>query len=82
MVIRNHVHRHSVPACALHAAQEGSEHLPHEEHVACLPVALLVREVDEAVVVRVHGAPVGTADTLRSTGGTRAVGGTERGAER
>lgn len=51
VVIRNDVQRHGVPACALHAAQEGPEHLPHKEHVACLSVALLVREVDEAVVV-------------------------------
>lgn len=68
-------HRRALPALDGHAAQQRPQQLPHEEDVARLPVAFLVREVQQAVVVRVHRSSVRTADALGSAGSAGAEGG-------
>ena len=71
VIIRDHVERYSHLSSALHAPEQGPQQLPHEEHMARLPVPLAVREVDQPVVVGVYGAAVWAADSLGRSGSPR-----------
>lgn len=51
MIVRDDVQRNGYLPGALHATDKRAKQFPHEKYVAGLPIPLLVRELDQAMVI-------------------------------